>query len=102
MNGIALKLLITSFLVLAGCVSSVDIRSMLDQSVGESITVFRGGKPIEVRSHGPTVDDYLYESDQTGCKVALTVDKQTKIVKSWHYLGDPELCRKRHVFGHPW
>jgi len=103
-KGSVLKLSITFLLLqeLAGCVSTVDMQSMLNQSIGESITVFRGGKPTEVRSDEPTVDEYLYDSIQTGCRVALTVDKQTKIIKSWRYLSDPELCRVRSEFGHAW
>ena len=104
MRGFTLKLSIAALLLqgLTGCVSTVDVQSLLDQSVGQSIAVFRGGKPTAVRSIDPAVDEYLYDSNQTGCRVALTVDKQTKIIKGWRYLSDPELCREKHEFGHPW
>ena len=104
MRGFSLKLSIAALLLqgLIGCVSTVDVQALLNQSIGESIAVFRGGQPTEVRSVGPAVDEYLYDSNQTGCRVALTVDKQTKIIKGWRYLSDPELCRVKHEFGHPW
>ena len=104
MRELALMLSIAALLLqgLTACVSTVDVQSLLDQSVGESIAVFRGGKPTAVRSVGSAVDEYLYDSDQTGCRIALIVDKQTKIIKGWRYLSDPDLCRVKHEFGHPW
>ncbi len=104
MKASALKMSIVFLLLqeLAGCVSTVDVSSMLNQSIGESIDVFRGGKPAEVRSGESALDEYLYGSNKTGCRVALIVDKHTKIIQGWRYLSDPGLCRVRNEFGHAW
>ncbi len=70
-----------------------------DFDIGRSIKEVPLPSPTEIMPVNEQTSLYIYEFKNTGCRWSYTVDNETKKVRSWQFVSDPDLCYMRVSYG---
>jgi len=57
---------------------------------------------LEIIPVGVKQDKYILYNDDTGCKWAYYVNKETEIIESWEYVSSPDKCYTGLGWFEPW
>lgn len=47
----------------------------------------------EAKFLGDNKAQYTVQDKKTGCILGFIVDEKTSVIKSWHYISEPSVCR---------
>lgn len=87
---------------LLGCASTKMFVEERNYDVGRKVDFAYLADPIEITSYDEKLDKHLYSWDNSKCKFYYLVDKETKIVESWHYISEVKNCMLGFDWFGPW
>jgi len=87
---------IFTFGLLNSCISHERAKQLFvyerNYDIGRVVTVVPLPKPTKILPIDKESSLYIYEFKNTGCQWSYVVDDSTKIILSWKFISDPDLC----------